>query len=261
MPSIHQCCDLLTVNRIEIFAIDGVPRVDGPIELSQILLEALDSSGIKLHDRDVAIIAHTLVSKAEGRIVHKKDVEISQKAQEIADYSRFDPAQVELAIRESSEILTTDRAFITVTKSGMVCNFSGVDHSNAPDNSFVLLPENPDESAFKLREELVAATGKDIAVIVSDTEGRPWRKGAVNLAIGCSGINAFKYNKGKQDLYGRRLQHSMICQVDQLAATAEAVMGQAAEGKPFVIVRGYEYEDGIEKCKDITRPKGEDMFR
>ncbi|MHA2161789.1 MAG: coenzyme F420-0:L-glutamate ligase [Candidatus Thorarchaeota archaeon] len=251
----------MTANRIEVFAIDGVPRIDGPVELSRILLEALDSSGVKLQDRDVVIIAHTLVSKAEGRIVHREDVEISRKAQEIAKRGRFDPAQVELAIRESAEIITTDRALITVTKTGLVCNFSGVDHSNAPENSFVLLPENPDESAFRLREELVAGTGKNIAVIVSDTEGRPWRKGAVNLAIGCSGINAFKYNKGKQDLYGRRLQHSMICQVDQLAATAEAVMGQAAEGRPFVIIRGYEYENGLESCKDIQRSKGEDMFR
>jgi coenzyme F420-0:L-glutamate ligase/coenzyme F420-1:gamma-L-glutamate ligase len=249
------------VSRIEVFPIDGVPRVDGPVELSQILLEALDSSGFKLQDRDVVIVAHTLVSKAEGRVVRRDDVEISKKAQEIAEHGGFEPAHVELAIRESVDIITKDRALITVTKMGMVCNFSGVDQSNAPENSFVLLPENPDESAFKLREEIVAATGKDIAIIVSDTEGRPWRKGAVNLAIGCSGINAFKYNKGKQDLYGRLLQHSMICQVDQLAAAAEAVMGQAAEGRPFVVIRGYEYEDGIERCKDIQRTKEEDMFR
>jgi coenzyme F420-0:L-glutamate ligase/coenzyme F420-1:gamma-L-glutamate ligase len=112
-----------------------------------------------------------------------------------------------------------------------------------------------------IREQLITKTGLQLAVIISDTQGRPWRKGSVNLAIGCSGINAFKFNKGKQDLYGRTLQHSTVCQIDEIASLVEPLMGQADEGVPVVIVRGYTYTSGTDVGKDVFRPKEEDMFR
>ncbi|MHA1637425.1 MAG: coenzyme F420-0:L-glutamate ligase, partial [Candidatus Thorarchaeota archaeon] len=112
----------------------------------------------------------------------------------------------------------------------------------------------------KIRDELETATGRKLAVIISDTEGRPWRKGAVNIALGCAGINAFKHNKGKSDLYGRDLKSSMVCQVDQLASAAEFLMGQADEGMPVIIIRGYDYERGDERGSDIIRPIDESLF-
>ncbi|MHA2397178.1 MAG: coenzyme F420-0:L-glutamate ligase, partial [Candidatus Thorarchaeota archaeon] len=138
---------------------------------------------------------------------------------------------------------------------------SGIDKSNAPEEVYVLLPKDPDQSAERILEGLVKETDLKLAVVISDTQGRPWRKGSVNVAIGCAGINAFKYNKGKTDLHGRVLKQSTVCQIDELASLAEPLMGQAGEKVPVVIIRGYEYQDGSETSSDVIRSRDEDLFR
>lgn len=226
-----------------------------------VLIEAINKDGIKLQEGDIIVIAQTLVSKSEGRVVYTRDVNVSQKAYEIAKENGFDPIHVELALRECVDIVRDKGVLITETHQGLVCNFSGVDRSNAPDNAYVLLPRNPDESARQIQRGLQAYFGCSLAVIISDTQGRPWRRGSVNVAIGCSGINAFKRYKGEQDIYGYTLRKSTICHVDEIAAAVEPLMGQADELIPAVIMRGYSLNAGLETASAISRSKEESQFR
>ncbi|MGY5878655.1 MAG: coenzyme F420-0:L-glutamate ligase [Candidatus Thorarchaeota archaeon] len=246
---------------IRAFPLTYFPLVEPLDNLTKLILEAVENSERDLDNGDILVIASKIVSVSENRIVRAENIEPSMRAREIALENGFDPIHVELALQESSEMIRTKGVLITETHSGLVCNFSGIDKSNAPEGSYILLPENPDVSAHHLRNALMKATGKKLAVIISDTQGRPWRKGSVNLAIGCAGIAPFKYNKGKRDLYSRILKRSTVCQVDEIAMLAEPLMGQAGQRTPVVIVRGYSYMDSEEKARDINRPKHEDMFR
>lgn len=253
--------EILTSNRIEIIPLLGIPLISEGDNIPAVILKAAEMNGIKLLDNDIIVIAHTPISKSEGRVVDASSISPSEEAMEIAEKNGFDPIHVEIAMQESKSILRREHALITQMSSGHICNFSGVDRSNAPLGKFVLLPSDGDKSARGIRDSLEEHTSKSLAVIISDTEGRPWRKGAINLAVGCAGINAFKYNKGKQDLYGRTLEHSLVCQIDQIASAAEMVMGQANEGIPVVIVRGYDYERGNEDSLSVHRSIDENLFR
>ncbi len=246
---------------IEVLAVTGIPLIRAGDEVADIIYSAVQRCGLVLLDGDIIVVAHTIISKAEDRIVRSADVQPSQRAMEIAQENAFDPIQVEIAIRESKSILRDRRVLITETRHGLVCNFAGVDRSNAPPDSYVLLPVDSDKSAHAIRTRLETLSGASLAVIVSDTQGRPWRRGGVNMALGCSGIGAFKYNRCRCDLHGRILERSTVCHVDEIAAAAEAVMGQAAEGTPVVIVRGYPYDSTGEGGTCIPRAQEHDMFR
>jgi coenzyme F420-0:L-glutamate ligase/coenzyme F420-1:gamma-L-glutamate ligase len=246
---------------VHAIALPRVPEVKEGDDISNLILDCLITSPLKLEDGDILVIASKIVSKAEGRVISEESVNISKQAHEIAEENCFDPIQVELALRESREIIRRKGVLITETHFGCVCNFSGVDRSNTPKGTYVLLPENPDSSAELLLESLEKKTHKRLAIIISDTQGRPWRHGSVNLAIGCAGIAPFKYNKGRRDLHGRILERSTVCQVDEIVSLAEPLMGQADQGVPVVIIRGYEFlRDGFH-AKDINRTKDEDLFR
>ena len=246
---------------IRAFPLTEFPVVEPQEDLVKLILEAVENSGRNLKNGDILVITSKIVSISENRLVKAEDIEPTQRAREIATENDFDPVHVELALRESTDIIRTKRVLITETYSGLVCNFSGIDKSNAPEGSYILLPEDSDASAHRLRDSLMKLTGKNLAIIISDTQGRPWRKGSINVSIGCAGIAPFKYNKGKSDLYGRVLKRSTVCQVDEIAMLVEPLMGQAGQQTPVVIVRGYSYLDSEEEAKDINRPKQEDMFR
>jgi len=246
---------------VQAIGIPNIPNIRSDDDLSSKILLALGALEFRLGDGDIIVIASKIVSKAEGRVVIGNKVEISARAREIANDNGFDPVQVELALRESSEVTRSKGDLITETRSGMVCNFSGVDKSNAPQGTYILLPADPDASAKKILGDLERKSGRHLAVIISDTQGRPWRRGSVNIAVGCAGIAPFKYNKGRSDLYGRILQRSTVCQVDEIASLAEPLMGQAGQGVPVVIIRGYAFVEDDDSAKDIVRPKDEDMFR
>jgi coenzyme F420-0:L-glutamate ligase/coenzyme F420-1:gamma-L-glutamate ligase len=241
---------------IEAIAIEDMPMVEKGHDIAQMIFERAN-----LIEGDIVVIASKIVSKSEGRLVRGEDVKVSKRARKIANKNDFDPVHVELALREAVEVIREQGVLITETKTGLVCNFSGVDKSNAPEVEYVLLPENPDISAVRIRNRLIELTDLGLAVIISDTQGRPWRRGSINLAIGCSGINAFKFNVGKRDIHGRVLKRSTVCQIDEIAAFVEPLMGQANEGVPVVIVRGYDYATGDEMASDINRNKEEDLFR
>jgi coenzyme F420-0:L-glutamate ligase/coenzyme F420-1:gamma-L-glutamate ligase len=248
-------------NTVKAMAINSIPNIEMGDNLPELILNAIGETGVQLMDRDVLVIASKIVSKSEGRIVHASGVNVSEQAKTIAEKNNFDPIHVEIALREANEVINSDGVLITETQSGLVCNFSGVDKSNAPEGTYILLPESPDSSAERILTKLSEKTGLQLAVIITDTQGRPWRRGSVNIAIGCAGINAYKHNKGRKDLYGRILQRSSVCQIDEIASLAEPLMGQAGGRTPLVVVRGYEYSMGGERALDINRPKNEDLFR
>lgn len=252
---------MMSVYTIMAIGLDKFPVVKPTDNLPRMILETVEKNGLKIQDKDIIIVSSKIVSKVENRIVHVKDIKLSRRAKEIAEMNGFDPYHVELALRESRKIIRCERVLITETRSGLICNFAGVDKSNAPEGMYILLPYDADRSAENIRLLLIQEIGKQVAVIISDTQGRPWRKGSVNIAIGCSGIAPFKYNRGKHDLYGRKLERSTVCQVDELASLAEPLMGQANQGIPVVIIRGYMYSEDDDRATDIIRPETEDMFR
>jgi len=246
---------------LSVIGLPGLPTVVQGDCIADLIVRACSKSGAALHDRDVLVIASTIVSKSEGQMVRGDDVSVSAIASRIAGENGFDPIQVELALRESTRVIRSKGVLILERKDGLVCNFAGVDKSNAPEGFYLLLPKDADASADRIRSELEKKTGLQLAIVVSDTQGRPWRRGIVNLAVGCAGMGAFKYNVGKSDLYGRVLEHSLVCRADELAATAEPIMGQAGQGIPVVIVRGLAFESGPDKASDISRRQEEDLFR
>ena len=252
---------IMTTKTLKAIGFNSIPIIKPGDNLARIILEAIRECEFNLKDGDILVIASKVVSKAEGRLRSISEIKISERAKEIAKRNGFDPVHVELALQEASEVVNDDGVLITSSHLGFICNFSGVDKSNAPKDKYVLLPKNPDQSAETIRQILMKETNRTLAVIIADTQGRPWRKGAVNVAIGCAGINAFKHNKGKSDLYGRILKRSSVCHIDELASFAEPLMGQAGERIPVVIIRGYEFSEGSEKARNIIRSKEENMFR
>jgi coenzyme F420-0:L-glutamate ligase/coenzyme F420-1:gamma-L-glutamate ligase len=179
-------------------------------------------------------------------------------------FERFekDPRQVEVILREAKQIIRMEHAIITETKHGFICANSGVDKSNMPGEHFVsLLPRDPEKSAREIRKELEKLTGVKLAVIISDTHGRPFREGAINVAIGVSGMKPVWDRRGDVDLFGYTLKSTLVGIADELASAAELVMGEANEGIPVVIIRGFDYIEGEGSIKDLLRAPEKDMFR
>jgi len=249
--------------KIEIFGIKGIPLVKAGDNIAKLLVEALNSSGFKLEDGDVVVVSQVIVSKAEGRVVKLKNVEVRPQARIIAERVGKEAEVVELILKEAEEVLRFRNGhLITRTKHGYVCANSGVDLSNVSGgDSASLLPSNPDLSARKIRKEIRRLTGKRVAVIISDTFGRPFRLGQVNVALGVSGMKPIHDRKGEKDLFGRELKVKEIAVADELASAAELVMGEATEGIPIAIIRGYKYEASRKPGGGLlVRPRGKDLF-
>jgi coenzyme F420-0:L-glutamate ligase/coenzyme F420-1:gamma-L-glutamate ligase len=197
-------------------------------------------------------------------VVNLDEVSPSERAKEIARKTGKEPALVEVILSESKEIVRMRlNSLITETKKGMVCANAGVDRSNvAGERNIVLLPENADASAQKIRQKIKRLTGCDVAVIVSDTQGRPFRMGEINVAIGVAGIKPIRDRRGEKDLFGYVLRIKQTAVADELASAAELVIGQANEGIPVAIIRGYKYQ-ATENASttELTRPKERDLFR
>lgn len=247
---------------VSLHPVVGVGQVRPGDELASILATALRSSELSLQDRDVLIVCQKVVSKAEGRIVDLASVEPGARAREFADRYDKDPALVELVLRESREVLRmNDGHLITSTGPGFICANAGIDQSNqAGGGEVTLLPIDADASARQLREALGRTFGVEIAVVVSDTFGRPWRLGQIDFAIGAAGIEVLDDHAGRRDWSGRVLEHTVIASADQLAAAAGLVMGKA-DGVPAVVARGYAYRPGASGASDLVRPREDDLFR
>jgi coenzyme F420-0:L-glutamate ligase/coenzyme F420-1:gamma-L-glutamate ligase len=245
---------------VELIPVAGLPRIEPGDNLACMIIDIIKKNGQEIKRDDILVIAHTVVSIAEGRLVQSEEIIVSSKAEKMAVVNERKPQKIQAAINEAVEIIREEPVLITKTKHGLITDMSGVDESNAPPGYYVLLPEDPDYSANQISMALSENFDFKVPIIIADTQGRPWRKGAVNLAIGIAGMQAFSENAGKKDLYGRELRSSLVCIADELAAASELVMGQADEGIPVVIIRGLSVKDEKGTGKQIIRLADEDLF-
>ena len=253
-----------TMEPVKVIAIENLPLFNKGDNIGQLIWDAAEKQNTPIQENDIIVVTHVAVSKAEGNIVNLDDVVPSDHALEIARKVEKDPAMVEVILRETKEIVRMGpNSLITETKNGIVSANAGIDRSNVKgDRNVALLPVNPDASAQNVRQEIKNRTGYNVAVIVSDTHGRPLRMGEINVAIGIAGIKPIRDRRGEKDLFGYVLHVKQTCIADELASAAELVIGQAHEGIPAAIIRGYKYQ-AVESCsaRDLSRPKEKDMFR
>jgi coenzyme F420-0:L-glutamate ligase/coenzyme F420-1:gamma-L-glutamate ligase len=244
------------VKRLELIAVEGLPEVRPGDDLGKLI-----ASRSSVEAGDVLVVAQKVVSKSEGRIVRIDDVTAGEEAVRIAGrlIARPDPRVVQVVLDESVRVLRSDRVLITETRHGYVCANAGVDHSNVGGGVLTLLPKDPDASARGLRDRIRELTSVEVGVIVSDTFGRPWRLGIVNVALGIAGLPAVIDLRGSLDDAGEPLQATVLAIGDDIAASAGLVMGKTAR-TPAVIVRGLAFE-GNGTGHDLIRPAEEDLFR
>lgn len=232
--------------------------------MGKLIVKAAEKQGTPIAERDIVVVTHKIVSKAEGQTVHLNEILPSEHAKAIARKTGKDPAFVEAILRETEEIVRIGpNSLITQNRNGVVCANAGIDKSNVEgEENIVLLPKDPDKSAEKIRGDIRKMTKHDVAVIISDTNGRPLRMGEINVAIGVSGIKPTKDRRGEKDLFGYVLRVKQTAVGDELASAAELVIGQANEGIPAAIIRGYPYQTTEEaSARELARPKETDLFR
>ena len=254
------------MRQLTLTGLEGLPEIERGASLASLLVRAVGRAGLALQSGDVLVIAQKIISKAEGRLVALRDVTPSARAIEVARSVDKDPRFVELALRESREVVRAKRnVLIMEHRLGFIMANAGIDRSNIvlPEDEacVLLLPEDPDGSADRLRCELREATGVDVAVIINDSFGRAWRNGVAGVAIGVSGIPALVDVRGNPDRQGRPLEVTQVAAADELAAAASLVMGQANESVPAVLVRGFPYAPREGSVRELVRPRAEDLFR
>ncbi len=251
---------------IKLIGLTSIPLVKKDDDLLELVINAIKKESIDICDGDVFVIAETLISKIEGNYIKLEDIIPTNKSVELAKKTKKNPKLMEVILNESNEIVRVGSDFIVCeTKHGFVCANAGIDESNVEDGYVTPMPQNPDMSASSLRLSLEKHFGCELGVIISDTQGRAFRVGAVGVAIGCSGIVSLWNRQGEKDLYGRELQTTEIAIADELAASASLLMGQADEGIPIVIVRNHpnfkEIRSEESSIDSLIRPKEFDAFR
>ena len=249
------------MNKVEVFPLTGIPEVSSGADLPKLILGAIRRARLRLREGDVLVVKQKVVSKAEGRLVALRGVKPGRRARLLAAAQGKDPRLVELILRESVRVVRAGHGvIITETRHGFVCANSGVDQSNVKPGYVALLPVDPDRSASRIREALRSATSRDVAVVISDTFGRPWRKGQTDVAIGSSGISPLSSYVGAKDPYGYELRVTEPALVDELASAAELATGKL-RGIPAVIVRGVEYKTSDLGVRSLVMERGRDLFR
>ena len=251
----------MTQPAIQIFPLPGLPEIKPGDDLARLIAATAGAVDFAVVEGDIFVIAQKIVSKAEGRIVQLDTIAPSERAVSWAKTWEKDARVIELVLRESKRVVRMERGIIIAeTQHGFVCANAGVDLSNADEGTAILLPENPDASAWALRTQLSAAFGRDVAVVVSDTFGRAWREGLVNVALGVSGISPLIDYRGGTDANGKLLQATIIALGDELASAAELVMGKAGR-VPVAIIRGVRTATREGSGRDLIRPAERDLFR
>jgi coenzyme F420-0:L-glutamate ligase/coenzyme F420-1:gamma-L-glutamate ligase len=264
----------VSVARLELLALEGIPEVHPGDDVASLIAAALGRAGIDLRDDDVLVVTQKIVSKAEGRVVELASVRPSEEARAFAERWGKDPRQVELVLRESSEVVRTGPGGLIIgrTRHGFVCANAGVDLSNVGGGEVAtLLPVDPDASARGIRDRLGTLADSRPGVVISDSFGRPWRLGIVNVAIGVAGLDALVDLRGQPDAQGREMRSTVIAAADELASAADLAGGKVAQ-RPVVLVRGYvpatttDSEPGDRGSADLgaaalVMPAEQDLFR
>ena len=246
---------------VKVVPVVGIKRVRPGDELGMVIADAIRKNRIELADYDIVVVTHKIVSKSEQRLVRLDRVKPTKRASALAAELDRDARVVELVLRESRRIVRKGHGvLITETRQGFVCANSGIDMSNVEAGYVALLPLDPDASSRRIRTSLEKATAKRLAVIVTDTFGRPWREGQVDVAIGCSGIAPTQPLMGKRDPYGYVLKVTQPAIVDEVAAAAELVM-KKLDLVPVAIVSGVKYRRGESGARSMVRKRSLDLFR
>lgn len=252
------------IENLRFEVIPGIPLIEAGDPLSRILFDAIAAAGMSLLDGDILVIAQKIVSKAEGRQVALAGVSPSEEALRLAAETDKEPALCQLILDESAAVLRKKPGVIIVRhRLGLVGANAGIDQSNiehAEGGSALLLPLAPDASARRLRDDIAAASGRRIGVIICDSMNRPWRLGTVGGAIGCAGVQVLHDLRGGKDLFGRELKVTMVNRADSLAATATLLMGETVARTPAVLIRGLAPDDGAGTAGDMVRPLEDDLF-
>ncbi|MDH5450248.1 MAG: coenzyme F420-0:L-glutamate ligase [Candidatus Bathyarchaeota archaeon] len=250
---------------ISIVGLENFPFVNVGDNIAEMIVEIAEREDVPIDDGNIIVIAQKVVSKAEGRVTELRCVKPSGRAEEVAKMTLRDPKLVELALKETKQIVKASRETLIVeNKRGLICINSGIDKSNVPgEDSYALLPENSDRSAEKIRSQIFELTEKKVAVIICDTYSRPFRRGQVEFAIGIAGINPFKDYRGQRDLFDYVLKVKNVALVDEIACAAELVMGQGDEGIPVAIVKNVQRAElnGSFSAQELNISKEEDLFK
>jgi len=247
---------------LRLIGLRGVPEVTPGMDVAEVVIAAAQASETPLLDGDILVVTQKVVSKAEGMLVDLRTVEPSDLARRWAERWGKDARQIEVVFRESARIVRMDRGLIIAqTRHGFVCANAGVDASNVAGEEVVcLLPRDPDASAATLRAELARRLGVEVAVIISDSFGRAWRFGVVNVALGVAGLAPLVDYRGQPDDNGRIMSASILAIADEIAAAAELVTGKVAR-TPFVVVRGYPYQRRDGSGAELIMDSASDLFR
>jgi coenzyme F420-0:L-glutamate ligase/coenzyme F420-1:gamma-L-glutamate ligase len=251
---------------LEVIAIEGLPLVQPGDDLVELIAGAFTRNHVAPRAGDVLVVAQKIVSKAEGRLVDLATVEPSAKALRLSAEVDKDPRLVEIVLSESVRVVRAGRNVLIVEhRLGFIMANAGVDQSNVGPadgaSHALLLPENPDRSAERLRNGLATVTGINLAVVINDSFGRPWRQGTMGVAIGVSGLPGLVDLRGRPDLFGRTLEASVVGFADEVSAAASLVMGQADEATPVVLIRGLRWSAPATNAASIIRAANEDLFR
>jgi coenzyme F420-0:L-glutamate ligase/coenzyme F420-1:gamma-L-glutamate ligase len=243
------------VSEVRVIPVTGLPEIREGDDLAELV-----TANVELEDGDVLVLAQKVVSKAEGKVVRLDELEPSEQAREIAGDDQ-DPRRIEAILREAKRVVRVRKPLVIAeTKHGFICASAGVDSSNAPaPGMLVLLPEDPDASAQRIRERVRELTGRTVAVLVTDSFGRPWRMGTIDVALGAAGLEVIRDLRGQRDRVGYELHATMIAVADEIASAAELVMGKL-DGIPAAVVRGLEVA-GDGHARDLVIPEERDLFR
>ncbi len=246
---------------MHLIALKKLPLVRRGDDIGQLIMNAANGQGLQFEDGDIVVVAQSIISKSEGNVVDLRKVNPSPHAKQIAEQMGRDPRKVEVILQQSQEIVRLAHVLITRTKHGFVCANSGVDGSNIDRDHVTVLPEDPDASARLIRERIRQATEADVAVIVSDTHGRPFRRGAAGVAIGVTGMKPLLDLRSRFDLYGKKLTSTIVAAADAFAAAATPVMGETNEGTPVVVIKDAVYDRGDDgTARDLIRDPERDLF-
>jgi len=241
--------------KITAFTVDDVPMIQRGDDLAKIVAERAT-----LEEGDIVVFASTIVSKAEGRRYRLDVAHPSPQAEELAVLNNEDPQFIQLVLDNSTRVLIK-HPLLVQTVYGNVCINAGIDRSNTESDHILLLPEDADRSAREIRDRIRALTGRNVAVIVTDTNGRSFRDGQIGVAVGCAGIAALYDRRGDVDLFGHELKITIQAITDEVAACANMLMGEAAEGTPIAVIRGFQYLKDDKGIQVSFRPDETDLVK